>query len=85
MEQHEEIINNYFDRMTESSFSDLDSTKEIFKTRERRLTNKFNIHEDESLLEELNNDLGLALNDHEKKYLQDLFTKLNRPVTDADL
>ena len=23
-EQHEEIINNYFDRMTESSFSDLD-------------------------------------------------------------
>ena len=84
-EQHEEIINNYFDRMTESSFSDLDSTKEIFKTRERRLTNKFNIHEDESLLEELNNDLGLALNDHEKKYLQDLFTKLNRPVTDAEL
>ena len=37
--------------MTESSFPDLDSTIEIFKTRERRLTNKFNIHEDESLLE----------------------------------
>ena len=42
-------------------------------------------HEDSTLLDKLNNDLGLALNDVEKAYLNKLFQKLNRSVTDAEL
>jgi len=76
---------NIFDRMTESAFEDFESVKEIFSITPRKKLQIFNIHTDPQLLENLNNELSLALNSFEINYLMDLFKKLDRGITDAEL
>ena len=44
------IENKVFDRMTESSFSNLDETRIIFKSAKRKESRKYNINEDTDLL-----------------------------------
>ena len=81
----EKVLIKSFDKMTESHFSSLSDTKKIFQEAQRKKLITYAIHEDSTLLDKLNNDLGLALNDVEKAYLNKLFQKLNRSVTDAEL
>ena len=76
---------NIFDRMTESAFEDFESVKEIFSLTPRKKLQIFNIHTDFQLLENLNDELSLALNSFEIDYLMDLFRKLDRGITDAEL
>ena len=71
--------------MTESAFEDFESVKEIFSITPRKKLQIFNIHTDPQLLENLNNELSLALNSFEIDYLMDLFKKLDRGITDAEL
>ena len=79
------IENKVFDRMTESSFSNLDETRIIFKSAKRKESRKYNINEDTDLLNKLNNDLGLALNEFEISYLNSVFQELGRPISDSEL
>ena len=51
----------------------------------RKKTNVFDIHKNKDLLISLNTELGLALNQHEIQYLNSLFQKLERGITDAEL
>ena len=81
----EKVLIKSFDKMTESHFSSLSDTKKIFQKAQRKKLITYAINEDSTLLDKLNNDLGLALNDVEKAYLNKLFQKLNRSVTDAEL
>ena len=81
----EKVLIKSFDKMTESHFSSLSDTKKIFQEAQRKKLITYAIHEDSTLLDKLNNDLGLALNEVEKAYLNKLFQKLNRSVTDAEL
>ncbi len=81
----EKVLIKSFDKMTESYFSSLSDTKKIFQEAQRKKLITYAINEDSTLLDKLNNDLGLALNDVEKAYLNKLFQKLNRSVTDAEL
>lgn len=81
----EKIIENSFDKMTESYFSSLADSKKIFLKAQRKKLETYDIHKDSSLLDKLNDDLGLALNIVEKSYLNELFQKLNRSITDAEL
>ena len=81
----EKVLIKSFDKMTESHFSSLSDTKKIFQEAQRKKLITYAIHEDSTLLDKLNNDLGLALNDVEKAYLNKLFQKLNRSVSDAEL
>ena len=79
------IITKIFDKMTESHFSKLPSQEELFQNLKRKQSKSYNIHKDQDLIFTLNDELGLALNDVEKSYLNSLFAKLDRPVTDAEL
>tara|TARA_E500000178_G_scaffold214344_1_gene211717 strand:- start:2353 stop:6126 length:3774 start_codon:yes stop_codon:yes gene_type:complete len=81
----ETIITKIFDKMTESHFSKLPSQEELFQNLKRKQSKSYNIHKDQDLIFALNDELGLALNDVEKSYLNSLFAKLDRPVTDAEL
>ena len=81
----EKILKKSFDKMTESYFTSLTEAKKIFREAQRKKLEIYDIHKNNSLLDKLNDDLGLALNDVEKSYLNKLFQKLNRPVTDAEL
>ena len=81
----ETIITKIFDKMTESHFSKLPSQEELFQNLKRKQLKSYNIHKDQDLIFALNDELGLALNDVEKSYLNSLFAKLDRPVTDAEL
>ena len=81
----EKILKKTFDKMTESHFSSLSDTKKVFQKAQRKKLATYDIHLDTVLLDKLNDDLGLALNDVEKSYLNNLFQKLNRSVTDAEL
>ena len=81
----ETIITKIFDKMTESHFSKLPSQEELFQNLKRKQSKSYNIHKDQDLIFALNDELGLALNDVEKSYLNSLFAKLDRPITDAEL
>ena len=81
----ETIITKIFDKMTESHFSKLPSQEELFQNLKRKQSKSYNIHKDQDLIFALNDELGLALNDVEKSYLNSLFAKLDRPVIDAEL
>ena len=81
----EKILQKSFDKMTESYFSSLSDTKKVFQKAQRKKLATYDIHLNSTLLDKLNDELGLALNDVEKTYLNELFQKLNRPVTDAEL
>ena len=81
----EKILQKSFDKMTESHFSSLSDTKKVFQKAQRKKLATYDIHLNSTLLDKLNDELGLALNDVEKTYLNKLFQKLNRPVTDAEL
>ena len=81
----ETIITKIFDKMTESHFSKLPSQEELFQNHKRKQSKSYNIHKDQDLIFALNDELGLALNDVEKSYLNSLFAKLDRPITDAEL
>ena len=81
----EKILKKSFDKMTESYFTSLTEAKKNFREAQRKKLETYDIHKNNSLLDKLNDDLGLALNDVEKTYLNKLFQKLNRPVTDAEL
>ena len=71
----EKVLIKSFDKMTESHFSSLSDTKKIFQEAQRKKLITYAIHEDSTLLDKLNNDLGLALNEVEKAYLNKLFQK----------
>ena len=74
-----------FDRMTESLFFDINDSVSIFKIGTRKKTTTFDIHKNDDLLVSLNDELGLALNQQEVSYLNTLFKKLDRGITDAEL
>ena len=79
------VKSKLFDRMTESLFEHIDETALIFNKSKRKRTNVFDIHKNKDLLISLNTELGLALNQHEIEYLNSLFQKLERGITDAEL
>ena len=69
----EKILKESFDKMTESYFTSLTEAKKIFREAQRKKLEIYDIHKNNSLLDKLNDDLGLALNDVEKSYLNKLF------------
>ena len=79
------LIEKLLDRMTESHFQSLEEAKEIFSPKKRKQSNNFPIHKNNELLSDLNESLGLALNDSEMKYLNSVYQKLGRAITDAEL
>ena len=81
----DEVLRKTFDKMTESYFCEIPSEKDLFQSLQRKQSKTYNIHTDKELIANLNNELGLALNDVEQSYLNNLFDKLNRPITDAEL
>ena len=56
-----------------------------FFPKKRKQSNNFPIHKNNELLSDLNESLGLALNDSEMKYLNSVYQKLGRAITDAEL
>ena len=79
------VIEKTFDKMTESYFFQLPSANDLFENLKRKESQSYNIHEDKDLILALDSQLGLALNDVEKSYLNTLFARLGRPITDAEL
>ena len=82
---NQSLIEKLLDRMTESHFQSLEEAKEIFSPKKRKQSNNFPIHKNNELLSDLNESLGLALNDSEMKYLNSVYQKLGRAITDAEL
>ena len=80
-----QVLDNNFDRMTESHFDNLNETKIIFQKQERKKSQKYAIHKNKDLLLSLNDSLALALNVVEIEYLNKLFARLNRDITDSEL
>ena len=79
------IEEKVFDRMTESKFFSLMETKDMYKNLKERKLEIFNIHEDHGLLDQLNEQKGLALNEYEINHLNKLFNNLSRGISDAEL
>ena len=73
------------DKMTESYFLSLEESKISFVFQGRKPSISYPIHKDHSLLNQLNSSLGLALNESEIKYLNLIFQKLEREISDAEL
>ena len=73
------------DKMTESYFLSLEESKASFVFQGRKPSITYPIHKDHSLLSQLNSSLGLALNESEIKYLNLIFQKLGREISDAEL
>ena len=81
-----EAIELLYDRMTEVVITDLKQAKEIFSSLEPQPFSDVDILSDgKKALETANIELGLALNNDEIDYLLELFTKLDRNPTDAEL
>lgn len=81
-----ELIQIFFDRMTESVFFNETDLKQLFRHADPKSLEQINILEHGvQALEKFNQDNGLALSDDEIAYLFNYYRAINRNATDAEL
>ena len=81
-----ELIQIFFDRMTESVFFNETELKQLFRHADPKSLEQINLLEHGvQALEKFNQDNGLALSDDEIAYLFNYYRAINRNATDAEL
>jgi phosphoribosylformylglycinamidine synthase len=79
------LKNFLFDPLTEDIFQGTNQFKEAFNIPNKKNTTFISLHNDTKSLNELNNSMGLALNDYEKEYLINGYKELSKETSDVEL